>query len=153
MRSGFGSLGWIARQLRADIAVDVSLGQQATSDPRVRHLIAMNRCIENCKKDDNVCLRFHHNAVDWETCGVWVVADAAHGNVDAPELGELGEKVKSQAGHVLGLCRGPLLQSEDDAVHVLEWSSSSIKRVVRATLSAEAYGVIEGAEASEFIHS
>ena len=63
MRSGFGSLGWIARQLRADIAVDVSLGQQATSDPRVRHLIAMNRCIENCKKDDSVCLKFHHHAV------------------------------------------------------------------------------------------
>lgn len=39
-----------------------------------------------------------------------------------------------------------------DRVHVLEWSSSSIKRVVRSTLSAEAYGVIDAAaEAAEWV--
>ena len=65
LRSGFGSLGWIARQLRADVAVVVSLGQQATADPRVRHLTAMNRCIEQVKKDVDFSLTFHHGHVDW----------------------------------------------------------------------------------------
>jgi hypothetical protein len=151
LRSGFGSLGWIARQLRADIAVDVSLGQQATADPRVKHLTAMNRCIEQCKKDDDFTLTFHHGHVDWYTCGVWAVADASHGNVDAPELGQLGERVKSQAGYILGLSNEELLAGRADYIQVLEWASSSIKRVVRGTLSAEAYGVVDAAEAADWL--
>ena len=151
LRSGFGSFGWIARQLRADVAVDVSLGQQATADPRVRHLTAMNRCIEQVKKDVDFCLAFHHGHVDWHTCGVWAVADASHGNVDAPELGQLGENVKSQCGYILGLSNDELLAGRADYVHVLEWASSSVKRVARGTLSAEAYGVVDGAESADWL--
>ena len=51
MRSGLGSFVWIARQLRADPAVDVSKGQQATAGPKVKHFLAMNRCIETAKRD------------------------------------------------------------------------------------------------------
>ena len=151
LRSGFGSLGWIARQLRADIAVTVSLGQQATADPRVKHLLMMNKCIEKCREDPEFTLRFRHSLIDWTNCAVWAVADASFGNVDAPELGVLGEKVKSQAGFVLGLCAGPLTEAMQDTIHVLEWGSSSIKRVVKSTLSAEAYGVVDAAEAAEWL--
>lgn len=38
-----------------------------------------------------------------------------------------------------------------DNVHVLEWSSSSIKRVVKSTSSAEAYGVVDAAESAEWL--
>ena len=63
MRSGFGSLGWVARQLRADIAFDVSRGQQAVGDARVNHLIMMNRVI--VAADPYFELAFRLDIVDW----------------------------------------------------------------------------------------
>ena len=38
-------------------------------------------------------------------------------------------------------------------IHILEWQSASIKRVVRSTLSAEGYGLTEGAEALDWIRN
>ena len=34
---------------------------------------------------------------------------------------------------ILGLCRGPLIENTKDYIHVLDWSSASIKRVVRSS--------------------
>lgn len=120
-------------------------------DPRVKHLLMMNKRIEKCKLDPGYSMVFYACIMDWSECAVWTVADTIFGNADDTTLGSLGEKVRSQAGCVLGLCVGPSLESMQDRVHVLEWSSSSIKRVVWSTPGVEAYGVVDAAEAAEWV--
>lgn len=130
--------------MRADIAFDVSKGQQGVSQPTVDSLVQMNKIIKKAKENPKFTLTFQSNLIDYvgkDFC-MFVAADASHANIEDPNLG----KVKSQAGYVLGVAGKTLLQGQAAHVHVLEWPSALIKQVVRATLSAEAYGVTEGAE-------
>ena len=48
---------------------------------------------------------------------------------------ELGQKVKSQCGHVVCLNTTSMLEGHPAPIHVLEWHNSSIKRVVRTTIA------------------
>ena len=71
-------------------------------------------------------------------------ADASFANV---------EGVRSQCGHITSLTRSPRLYSEGrfDTGCIILWQSSTVKRVVRSTLAAEAYGISEGIETVQWV--
>ena len=145
LRSTLGSLGWIARQLRADICVDVSLKAQRVGIATVQDLVETNRIVVKCVADPDFALVFHA----FPTMMAFSAADSSFGNVDS----EYGEKTKSQAGYIIGLSELGFAGGVDSRIHVIEWQSASIKRVVRATLAAEGYGVTEGAEALDWLRN
>lgn len=60
-RSFVPGLGWLARQIRDEVAITVSLGHQATSEPCVKHLLMMNKCIEKCKLDPDYTAVFNRD--------------------------------------------------------------------------------------------
>jgi hypothetical protein len=80
-----------------------------------------------------------------------VFADSSLNNVDDYDLGPIGEKVKSQLGFVCLLSDDGLCNYHEGPVDYLDWESSRIKRVCRASMGAEAHGLSEGAEALEWI--
>ena len=147
LRSGVGSLGWVARQTRADLAVHASLGAQAMSGPRIKHIVEVNKAIKMAKDDKDFELTFSPD-VSWEDGIIFGCGDSSHGNVDDIEL---GEKVKSQCGFIIGLASKELEDGAKAPIHALEWASATIKRVCRGSLPAECNGFLTTAESAEFL--
>ncbi|CAK0814360.1 unnamed protein product, partial [Prorocentrum cordatum] len=133
LRSGVGSLGWVARQTRPDLAVHASLGAQSMSGPKIRDIVAVNRAIKMAKDDVDFKLVFS-SSLDWDSaiafgCG----------------------KVKSQCGYIIGMASPDLEMDTAAIIHPLEWASATIKRVVRGSLAAECNGFLTTAESAEFL--
>ena len=79
-----------------------------------------------------------------------VFADSSLNNRDDEDF---GENVRSQLGFVCLLCDDGLYKHGEGPVHVLDWSSTRVRRVCRASMAAEAHGLTEGAEALEWIRA
>ncbi|CAK0870870.1 unnamed protein product [Prorocentrum cordatum] len=147
LRSGVGSLGWVARQTRPDLAVHASLGAQSMSGPKIRDIVAVNRAIKMAKDDVDFKLVFS-SRLDWDSAIVFGCGDSSHGNIDDLTL---GEKVKSQCGYIIGMASPDLETDATAIIHPLEWASATIKRVVRGSLAAECNGFLTTAESAEFL--
>ncbi|CAK0854593.1 unnamed protein product [Prorocentrum cordatum] len=147
LRSGVGSLGWVARQTRPDLAVHASLGAQSMSGPKIRDIVAVNRAIKMAKDDVDFKLVFS-SSLDWDSAIVFGCGDSSHGNIDDLTL---GEKVKSQCGCVIGMASPDLEMDTAAIIHPLEWAIATIKRVVRGSLAAECNGFLTTAESAEFL--
>ena len=75
-----------------------------------------------------------------------VYADSPLNSMDDATLGLRGEEVRSQLGFVCCLCGDGLYRDGTGPVHVLDWGNTRIRRVCRAPLGAEPYGLTEGAK-------
>ena len=151
VRSCLGSIGWLARQTRPDLAFSCSIIAQAMGAPAVSHMMMAYKLAQQAVKYKHGQLIFRPSLeLDLWTCKVAVFADSSHANVDCEKL---GEKVKSQCGYVCALVSPDFTDGKKHSLHVLEWHSGSIKRVVRSTLAAEANGLTEGAEAALWLRA
>ena len=151
LRSAIGSLGWVARQTRADLAYVQSRLAQRVSRATVADLLEANQAVDQAIdfRDDGV--HFPASNLDPDKLTVFVCADAAFAGQDCEETGPIADGTKSQYGFVLGVTDGRILGEGEAPVHILEWSSATVKRICRATLAAEGYAVTEGAEAAEWV--
>ena len=62
--------------------------------------------------------------------------------------------MKSQCGHIGGFCNPQVFNKEDNGrVIICELTSSTIKRVCRSTLAAEANGLLEGCESAGYLRT
>ena len=141
-RGLIGQLGWIARQSRPDIMVNVSLAAQTMGAPCVRDVVSLNKAVKLLKDSSEVKWRFRKCPFSLEDAVVYTFADSSFGNVDG---------VKSQSGFVVGLTSRDICDGGPTPIMVLETYSGSIKRVCRSTLAAEANGFLAGAEAAEYL--
>jgi hypothetical protein len=151
MRSGNGSLSWITRQSRGDMLIHSSTIAQQGGDFRVKHVASFNKAVKEIKDTADTKLIFKHVAgVRFEDLDVFSCADSSLGNVDDVAL---GEKTRSQCGHVTGLATKPLYEVQAAHIWPLVLHSGTIPRVVRSTLAAETNGVLEGAETADYLRS
>ena len=58
LRECNGAVQWLAKESRPDLAVQVSLSQQALSDPRVRHCRQANAMVRRAKQHHELIWRF-----------------------------------------------------------------------------------------------
>ena len=93
LRSVTGSLAWIARQARPDLAYRVSRLQSSIKNASVATLADANAVVQLAHKGDQVKLRFPRGRLKWDEVGV--ITDASFSN---------GKDYKSQQGrcHFLG---------------------------------------------------
>ena len=152
LRSANGSLGWIVRQTRIDMAIYASVAAQAVGNPHIRDVIALNKAIKMIKDEAStqiVFRSFDERHFSFEQAEIFCCVDSSFGNIDDAQL---GERTKSQSGYVLGLCSSGVGEFADAGfVHVLEGHTGAIKRVCRSTLAAESNGFLIGAEAAEYL--
>ena len=148
LRSVNGALGWVARQGRADLLAQTSLIAQSTSAPKVKHLLELNKAIRDAQEGAHAPLTFHSDTgITIHNACVFTNADASLANADDPAF---GEKVRSQCGHLEGICNNEVLDAQPDGrILIMEFTSATIKRACRSTLAAETNGVLEGAECAE----
>ena len=57
-RSALGALGWLATQMRPDLAAGVAMAQRTQAKPTVADLVETNRLIKLARKYDEVALKF-----------------------------------------------------------------------------------------------
>ena len=144
-RTAVGMLLWLAGQTRADLSFATSKAARRSGRATVEDALGVNQVIAQA--------RLHRTSglVFWRGIGglgpdvsILSWADASFANM---------EGVRSQCGHITSLTSSPRMYSEGrfDTGCVILWQSATVKRVVRSTLSAEAYGISEGIETAQWV--
>ena len=146
LRSAIGSLAWIARQARPDLAYKVSYLQTCVKSATVTTLKECNKVVDLAKATMNeVKLHFTPGIVNWQDCGVLTVSDASFSN-------EPGYKSQQGRSHFLTSAKD-LKDEAVTAYRALPIASTTMKRVCRSTLQAEAYALQSGIESGDRIRA
>ena len=143
-RALIGQLGWVARQSRPDVMVNVSMAAQSMGAPKIRDVIQLNKTVKMLKESADAKWKFVASDLKLEDCVVFCFSDSSFAN---------GENLKSQCGYLVGFTTPKLVDGDVAPIYILEAYSGSIKRVCRSTLAAEANGFLAGAEAADFVRS
>ena len=143
-RGLIGQMGWVVRQSRPDLMVNVSIAAQSVSKPTVADVVRLNRAVKMLKDSSEARWCFKKSGLKLADAVVFVFADSSFANVEGS---------KSQCGYIAGLTSHDIIDGGPVPVYILEAFSGSIKRVCRSTLAAEANGFLSGVEAGEYLRS
>ena len=143
-RGLIGSMGWISRQTRPDVLVNVSIASQSISKPCIRDVLELNKAVKMLKESSEAKWCFKAGGMTLEDCVVFTCADSSFANA---------EGLRSQCGHIVGLTMPSIKSGEETPVIILETASTSIKRVCRSTLAAEANAFLSGTESAVYVAS
>ena len=142
-RALIGSLGWIARQTRPDVLVNVSLASQTMGAPHIKDVIELNKVVKMLKDSCEFKWNFVKGKdMKLENVIVFCMSDSSWANTT---------NLKSQCGYVIGLTLPTIADGSSTPVIVLETYSGSIKRVCRSTLASETNGFLSAVEAADYL--
>ena len=140
LRECNGAVQWLAKKSRPDLAVQVSLSQQALSDPRVRHCRQANAMVRRAKQHHELMWRFL--PIPLENLRLVMHSDAAFQNAPGGA---------SQAGYIISVTDDRLAKGELAPWSLLIWRSHKMRRVVGSTLAAETQSLLNGVGHAELI--
>ena len=159
LKSVAGSLAWVSRQCRPDLAYRVSKIQTASNKGTVADLRQANKSIEYAQDTYQRGLVFKSGVLDWETPGGLVqvvVTDASHANEEEEMLvnGMVSiEGHRSQGARMVFLASPDIWNGNKGFVHPIAWASNVVRRVCRSTIQAEAYTLQSGVEDGDVIRA
>ena len=141
LRSVVGSVAWIARYARPDLAYKVNELQRACNPKgTVQSLKDANRVVELALQLIDFKLTFRSQWLDWKDLVVVTFSDASF-------AGESG--YKSQQGRIHYITDSHGMTTGNHKFHLISFASSTMKRVCRATLQAESYALQSAVEAGD----
>ena len=149
MKSIAGSLQWIARQVRPELDYSTSKVQQIAANGSVDSIKFANKVVRYAKSTSDRGLTFKSGIVDWNNMSSIVVTDASHANEE--EIGivrgkEKSETHRSQGGRMQLIGNSSEIYGDKLNFHLIGHASNTLKRVCRATVQAETYGLSSGVE-------
>ena len=147
LRSVVGSLSWIARQARPDILYRVSKLQSSIKGATVSTLKEANKVLELALNGMDLKLRYKNGPFNFQELGVLTASDASF-------AGEPNSR--SQQGRIHFLVPAQQLLNPECCeydVMIVSFSSTTIKRVCRATLQAETYALQNAQEAGDRVRA
>ena len=107
-------------------------------------LVDANKLVKTTREDADLGLTYRKGTVVWDqSLEVLACADSSHGNVDDEKH---GEKTRSQGGYVI-----TITNKDSKYIHAVETTSFKIRRVCRSSVAAECNGLLEAAEALDYI--
>lgn len=161
-RSCVGSLQWLASQSRPDVAFEVNQLQKRVGDLRVGDLIRANKCVKEVVANPFE-IEFHDLGTN---CEVVVFHDASLFNSVGVEIsdkeaddilltGREKKLVYSQKGAVVGMIRKGDMDVVGNKVrlNIVDWKSTTNKRVVESSLSAETHAAISANGLGRFVQA
>ncbi|CAE7561028.1 RE2 [Symbiodinium necroappetens] len=153
LRSVVGSLSWMVRVCRLDIAYEVNYLQAVMQQAVVADLIACNNLLSYVKKTADRGLFYAYNAFDEQDQVIYSITDASHAaDFDVSTTGTpMGSR--SQSGRILALGSRKILETGKGTIHIIEYHSCVLKRVCRSTLQAETQSLIAGYEEGEHLRA
>ena len=145
-RSLLGKLQWLQLQSRPDLSYEVNRAAQRSSAPTVADARALNAISLKAQRSSETTLRYPRGVINVSTAQLVTYGDASFANMEGS---------KSQCGVIVFLTHEPrrFWHGEFQLGHLVHWTSSTIKRVVRSTLGAEAYSVTEAVEETQWLRS
>ena len=151
MRSVLGSLNWIARVNRPDLAYDTSRLQSCVQKPCVQDLVDCNSLLRRAMLSKDQRLTYVWRPFKFEELKILSITDASHAN--DYDLSSTGQRLgfRSQSGRILAFCGPDFIDKSGGPIHILEWKSSVIRRVCRSTLQAESLSMLAGYEDGEHL--
>ena len=145
LRSVVASLAWIARQTRPGLSYRVSRLQSRVNHATVADLRECNHVLQYAKDTSEKGLFYTSDGVGWDTAVMCTITDASFCNeVKVTANGK--EEFRSQQGYLTCIASPNVINEESAMIHPICWSSTTIKRVCRSTLMAEAYSMSTGVE-------
>ena len=149
LKSVAGSLSWVARQCRPDLAYRVSRMQSASAGGIVADLREANKAVDYALATPDRGLTFRANVLDWDNLISCVITDASHANesqVMKVKGEDSVEPYRSQGARLNALGTPSLISSDEGHMHLISYASRKVRRVCRSTLQAEAYTLQAGVE-------
>ena len=145
-RSLLGKLQCLQLQSRPDQSYEVNRAAQRSSAPMIADARALNAISLKAQRSSETILRYPRGVIDVSTVQLVTYGDASFANMEGS---------KSQCGVIVFLTHEPrrFWHGEFQLGHLVCWTSSTIKRVVRSTFAAEAYSVSEGVEEAQWLRS
>ena len=149
-RSLLGTLNFAVTWVRGDLQVDASVAAQRTTKAQVRDAIMLNKVAQRARDTSDFAIVVPRGKVDLEKAVLMSWGDAAFANAEDKD-----NYPKSMHGLCLGLAEvssteGPIQKADFSRMVPLGFKGGTIKRVVRSTLAAEAYGISEALETAQF---
>ena len=179
-RSLIGGLSWLAGQTRPDLLASVSLAQQMQQRPSVADIRFSNEASARALKHQDKGI--HLYPLDLTSIQVVTFHDAAWANAlpaslageegfslspadhqlgfmtDVPEDYQI-RKAKRASAHVASQYGLLVMMTDQDSRNglkcssILEWKSSTAKRICRSTFGAETLACTEGLELAQYVRS
>ena len=151
LRSVVGSLSWYSRVCRPDLSFQVNQLQAVQQRARVEDLVSANRLLHFALETKEQGIFYASGAMDFDDAMIVSINDASHAaSLDINNNGEpMGHR--SQSGRILALVKKDFTMTGCEVIHMLQWTSTVIKRVCRSTLQAETLSMQLGSEESEHL--
>ena len=151
LRSIIGSLAWLARVCRPDLAYAVSKMQSSVHQATYEDVMFANGIVKIARNTKEVGLHYPLRAFTFEKAMVVGIQDASFSNDHAVQ--ESGKKLghRSQSGRLLCLADGSFRESRQGHLFLLDWHSTTLKRVCRSTMQAETLSLMHGSEETEHL--
>ena len=148
MNSSAGELGWLARQLRCDLAYENGVIQRCKSEAIVADLVKLKQYVGSARRGADFKMRFWSD-VDLKNGVILHLADSGHAN-GTPERNEQ-MRYRSVGGYFILVADKRILDGDSVRCNVICFHSGQTKRVCRSTLAAEASHLAEAVEAGDWI--
>lgn len=151
LRSVVGSLSWYSRVCRPDLSFQVNQLQAVQQRARVEDLVSANRLLHFALETKERGIFYASGVMDFDDAMILSINDASH--AASYDINNNGEPMghRSQSGRILALVRKDFIKTGDEVIHMLQWTSTVIKRVCRSTLQAETLSMQLGSEESEHL--
>ena len=145
-RSLLGKLQWLQLQSHPDLSYEVNRAAQRSSAPTVADVRALTAISLKAQRSSETTLRYPRGVINVSSAQLVTYGDASFANMEGS---------KSQCVVIVFLTHEPrrFRHGEFQLGHKVYWTSSTIKRVVRSTLAAEAYSVSEAVEEAQWLRS
>ena len=149
LRSVVGSLNWLVRVCRPDLAYSVARLQTAVSKPLVQDLLDANNLVKYAARTRHRGILYPAGKLNFQDLALIAVQDASYAaDYDTSASGrKLG--YRSQSGRVLCLANRDYLDDLEGHLYPIEWHSTVIRRVCKSTLQAESLSLQLGAAEAE----
>ena len=145
-RSSLGKLQWLQLQSHPDLSYEVNRAAQRSSAPTVADARALDAISLKAQRSSKTTLRYPRGVINVSSAQLVTYGDASFANMEGS---------KSQCGVIVFVTHESrrFWHGEFQLGHLVYWTSSTIKRVVRSTLAAEAYSVSEAVEEAQWLRS
>ena len=148
-QSSAGELGWLARQLRCDLAYENGVAQRSKVGTCIADLVLLKQFVGLARRGADFKQRYWSD-VDLANGVILHLADSGHANGTPDHKEEM--KYKSVGGYFILVANKEILEEGGEArANILAFHSSLTKRVCRSTLAAEASHLAEAVEAGDWI--
>ena len=149
LRSIIGSLAWLARVCRPDLAYAVCRMQSTVHCAVMDDVRYANTIVKFAQRTKDKGLFYPSKCFEFENLMLVAVQDASHAaDFDVSSSGnKMGHR--SQSGRILFLADKDFKVTRRGVLLPVEWHSTVLKRVCRSTLQAETLSLLHGSEEAD----